>query len=120
MAGSVGDGWHEVDGATGNEHGGFASKDLGCGLVDLLGSNRINTLAVLGEGKITEGHEVASDFLKALILALHSHQDVHLEDVLGTGEFLVGDGLTKSVKLLEHHLHKLSRVRAWTLNLHTE
>lgn len=108
MASNISDGWHEVDGTTSNKHGRFASEDLAGCSVDLFGSNGINTFGVLGEGKITEGHEVASDFFETLILTFHSHQDVHLEDVLGASELLVGNWLTKSMKFLKHHLHKLS------------
>jgi hypothetical protein len=120
LAGNVRNGWHKVDGATGNEHGRFAGKDAAGSLVNILRSNCINAITVLGESKITEGHEVASDLFKTLILTLHGHDDIHLENVLGTSQFLVWNRFTQSVKFLEHNLHELSRVRARALNLHTE
>lgn len=120
LPGNVSDCGHEVNGATGNKHGGLAGHSLSGGLVDALGGDGINTLAVLGEGKVTEGHEVAGNLLETLVLALKGHKDVHLEDVLGTGKLLVGDRLAKAVKLLEHDLEELSTVGARALDVHTE
>ena len=120
MSGDFGDAGDQVDGTAGYEHGWLTLEHLGGGLVDSLRSDGIDAVTVLGEGEVTEGHEVAGNLFEALVLTLEGHKDVHLEDVLGAGKFLIRDWLTELVELLEHHLHELSRVGSWTLDVHTE
>ena len=99
LSGDFGDAGDQVDGTAGYEHSWLTLEHLGGGLVDSLRSDGIDAVTVLGEGEVTEGHEVASDLLEALVLTLESHHDVHLEDVLGAGQLLVGDGLAEAVQL---------------------
>jgi len=114
------DGGHEVDSSSSDEHSGLASEGSGSSGVDLVGGDGINVLTVLVEGEVTESLEVAGNLLESLFLSLHSHKDVHLEDVLGTGELDLGDGLTESVELFEEHAHELSRVGSGSLNVESE
>lgn len=72
------------------------------------------------EGEVTEGLEVTGNLFESIFLSLHGHKHVHLEDVLGSGQLNLGDGLSESVQLFEEHSHKLSRVRSGSLDVKTE
>ena len=72
------------------------------------------------EGEVTEGHVVSGDFLKSVLLSLHGHQDVHLQDVLGAGELLISDAVLEVVQLVEKNGEEVLRVGAGALNGQTE
>ena len=120
MSGNIGDRWDQVDGSTRDQKGWLSSKEFGGNLVDLVGGYGINLVTVLMESKISVGHEVSSDFFKSVITSLHSHKDVHLQDVLGSVKFSLVNGGLEAVKLIDQERHKLLRVGSWTLDGHTE
>lgn len=72
------------------------------------------------EVQVAEGHEVASDFFEAVVLALHGHQHVHLQDVLGAVELLVADGILELVQLADQGAEELGGVGAGALDSHAE
>ena len=120
MSLDLSDSGHEVDGSSGNNHSGLAREGSGGGSVDLLGGDGVDLVAVLVEGEVAEGLEVAGNLFESLFLSLHGHEDVHLEDVLSTGELDLRDGLTESVELLKEDTHELSGVGARSFDVETE
>jgi hypothetical protein len=73
---------NEVDGTTSDEHGGFSRENARSNAVNLVRGNSVDLVAILVEGEVTEGHVVSGDLLKSVLLTLHRHEDVHLENVL--------------------------------------
>lgn len=120
MSLNVSDAGNHVDGATGDDHGWFSSKGSCSCAVDLGAGDGVNLFAVLVEVQVAEGHEVASDFFEAVVLALHGHQHVHLQDVLGAVELLVADGILELVQLADQGAEELGGVGAGALDSHAE
>jgi len=120
LSGNIGDRWDQVDGSTGDQKGWLSSKEFASNGVDLGGGYLINLVAVLMESKISVGHEVSSDFFKSVITSLHSHEHVHLQDVLGSVKLSLVNWVLEAVELLDQERHKFLRVGSWTLDGHTE
>jgi len=116
----IGDARDKVDGTSRDNHGRFASKGLGSSLVDLVRGDVVDLLGVLLEGEVSEGLEVSSDFFKTISRVFKSHHDVHLQEVLSSVEFSIGDGFSESVKFLNSNLQELSRVRSRSFNVNSE
>ena len=112
--------WDEVDGSASHNKSWLAGEAFGHGRVDLLRGDAINSVAVLMEGQVSEGLEVASNLLKSFVLSFHGHKYVHLEDVLGASKFNISDWLTESIKFFQKNSHELSRVRAWAFDSHAK
>lgn len=80
----------------------------------------VDLIDVLVDVEGTEGLEVSSNFFKTISRVLKGHHDVHLQEVLGSVELSVGDGLSEFVKFLNGNLQEFSRVRAGSLNVNSE
>ena len=78
------------------------------GGIDLGGGNGINAIAVLGESQVAESHEIASDLLETVTLVLKVMKDVHLENILGSGQLTVWDRLSQTIQLGKHSRQELS------------
>ena len=89
LSGDLSNSGNEVDSATSHKHRGLAIEGHLGSSIDLGRGHGIDAIAVLGKCQVTESHEVTSDLLKAVALVLKVHHDVHLEDVLGSGQFTV-------------------------------
>ena len=72
------------------------------------------------EGEVTEGHVVSGNLLKSVLLSLHGHQDVHLQDVLGALELFISDAVLEVVQFVEENGEEVLRVRAGALDSQTE
>ena len=107
LAADLSDVGDHVNGSSSDYHGWLSCHAGGGSLVNLVRGDSVNLVTVLVEGKVSKSHEVSSNFFKSLVLPLHSHQNVHLEDVLSSGEFLFWNWFTESVELLHKGAHKL-------------
>ena len=105
MSLNISDCWNQVDGSSCDEHGWLSGENLGSSGIDLLRCYLVNSVTVLVEGEVSEGHEVAGNLFESLVLSLHGHEHVHLEDVLGASKLLIWNWLLKSVQLLKHDAH---------------
>lgn len=107
---NIGDTWHEVDRTSSDEKSWLSRKRLAGNLIDGIGGDCVNFVAVLVEGEVSEGLEVTGNFLEALFLVFHSKEHIHLENVLSSGELLLWDWFAEGVQLFDQDVHQLSRV----------
>lgn len=116
----ISDAGNEVNSSSSDNHGRFTSKGLGSSSVDLFGGDVVDLSGVLLQSEVSEGLEVSSHFFKTVSRVFKTHQDVHLQEVLGSVELSIRDRLSKSVKFLNSYLQEFSRVRSRSFNVNSE
>ena len=116
----VGHGWHQVDGAASDNHGGLAGKNGAAGVVDVVRGNAVDVVHELGHRDVAVGRVVAGNLLETVAGALHREQEVHLDFVLGAGELSLVNRVSEAVKSLKSHFEEILRVGASTGHLDAE
>jgi len=120
LSGDVGKIWNVVDSSSSNNHSWLSREDSGSDGVDLVAGDGIDLLAVLVEGDLSVGREVSGNLFESIALIFHGGEDVHFQDVLGSGKFFWSNWLLESVQFLKSNVDQVVGVRSLSFYLDSE